>query len=114
MFNATEEIAVGSKVKKQEFSVDVRNAPLINVRVTDPDKTPSWRRYGKGFATLDLTVHADAKWISVWVNELTVPAEGERQVTKATSITINPEQAQALYNELKKIYGDAPCTATTN
>lgn len=62
-------------------------------------RTPSWKRYGNGHAFVRLTMHKDADWLDIDVEEV-----GESS-SKRTMVVLDGAEARALYDMLKKRFG---------
>lgn len=78
---------------------------MRKLTIWDSDHTPSWRRYDKGYAYLEVTNHAEAGWLDVSVTEGYRTEEGKkREVSRQCTMTLDEENALALLALLKKVY----------
>ncbi len=76
------------------------DGPLNTLTVITSDHTPSWKTGGKpGSARFESRTHAEAKHVSIRLLEC--GGEGPR---RETMMTIYPEAAQALYEQLALIF----------
>jgi hypothetical protein len=87
---------------------------VVNVRYVNPSHTPSWKVFGKGHASVDITVgtystslqaNSPTTKVCLDVTE-SYEAEGGRDVVKRTLVSINEVAARKLYAALKEKFGD--------
>lgn len=75
------------------------------LHITIPDRIPSWKRWGKGSAHVEVTFYERAKTIGLSVEETSFASEmyGEkRDVTKTTMVEIDLGAAITLRNQLNE------------
>lgn len=78
-----------------------RNVPIHHLHILFPEHTPHWRLPGAdthATATLHVTTHDKAKWVSLDTQEY-----GDRS-NKRTMITLDETSGRALYDRLKELY----------
>lgn len=69
---------------------------------TDTEHTPSWKRYGQGQATMEISSHLDNPYLSFVATESNLSANGS---SKTTMVSLDAEQGRSLYRWLSTIYG---------
>jgi hypothetical protein len=84
-----------SSVLKNECSTKM-DGPVKRFRFFNPDKTPSWKRYGDGTASLTLDVHNVAGWMSVTASEFSHVSASKQVVKRTAMMTLDKEQAVQL------------------
>ena len=77
------------------------NSPLLHFKFNDSDHTPSWLRYGKGYASIEVTTHKDRPYLDFHVLEGNLAPNGR---SKRTYVNMSPENGRKLYEWLKSIY----------
>jgi hypothetical protein len=78
---------------------------LLEVKVHDADKRPSWKLTGTGHADFSLRAHYGAQWIEL--NIMEGYTRDGKFISKAASITLTRTTAKQLMAELSKIDWDS-------
>jgi len=78
---------------KEHVTVQTNGTQTV-LRITQPDKTPSWQRYGKGHASIEFSTFKEAPWLSIHAAEY-----GEKS-GKVVMLSIGEEAVRSLYNML--------------
>lgn len=76
------------------------DGPLRSLQLDSYGVTPSWKKSGDGLASIKLTGHTEAKWLTVWITE-----HAEAGSTKRASYTLDPDEAAKLRDLLNEVLG---------
>lgn len=72
---------------------DSLRAGHYGLRIFDPKKQPSWKRFGDGTAGVEVTTHARNRYLGVHVEE-----HAKEGGSKVASATLNPVMAQQVFD----------------
>lgn len=87
------------KTSQAHFPVDdvvliQKKDHLFQMEAVTRESKPSWKKYGKGSATLSITSHVNRKYLSLNLEETAWADEpGKKDVTKSTYISLDEETA---------------------
>lgn len=85
---------------------EIEDSNVRQIKFFDSDAKPSWRRYGKGTTTVDVSVPLSGNYLSLSIKETAFPAIGsEKFVTRDAYATLDGPAARALYEMLRGIFG---------
>lgn len=76
------------------------DGPLMRFDFFDSDHTPHWQNYGSGHASLTVQSHTENPYLSFIADEYS----DKKGSSKKTMVTLDAEQARALYEWMKKLY----------
>jgi len=93
--------------KPLTFQLDAHESGRRELFITDPEKRPSWKRYGDGHANLRVYLHTAARWVGLSLAEYAKgdPVTGKGSSSKETYMELDEATGRALYALLGEIYG---------
>ncbi len=68
------------------------------------DRTPSWKMYGEGSASLRAYSHINGEWLQLNLQENSFVGNNDRGTTRATMFTLNRDSAIALRDMLNEVF----------